>query len=80
MTREEYYQRRFEFCRRGNDLPQTKLTAEDVKMIRELHAFKQDEIKRLNKTLSIEGLAEKFDVSPGTVDKILRYQTWKHIR
>ena len=79
MTRVEYLQRRFEFVRRGAELPQTKLTPEDVRHIRELHAFKQAEIKRLNETLSYDAIAEKFDVSPGTIDKIVRFITWRHV-
>lgn len=79
MTREEYMQRRFEFCRRGEHLPQSKLTAEDVRHIRALHEFKKAEIKRINDTLGIEALAEKFDVAPSTVEKILSFQTWKHV-
>lgn len=79
MTRFEYVQRRFEFALRGAQLPQAKLTPEDVRHIRELHAFKQAEIKRLNETLSYEAIAEKFDVHPNTIDKIISFKTWRHV-
>jgi hypothetical protein len=79
MTRFEYLQRRFEFCRRGAELPQAKLTIEDVRQIRELHAFKQAEIKRLNDSLGIEAIADKFEVHPRTIEKILSHETWKHV-
>jgi len=78
MTRAEYEQRRFEFCRRGNDLPQSKLDVESVTLIRELHAYKVAEIKKLNDTLSAKGLADKFGVHARTIEKVLRYETWKH--
>ncbi len=78
MTRAEYEQRRFEFCRRGKDLPQSKLDESSVNLIRELHAYKVAEIKKLNDSLSAAGLAEKFGVHVRTIEKALRYETWKH--
>ena len=78
MTRAEYEQRRFEFCKRGADLPQSKLDVESVNLIRELHAYKTAEINKLNETLSADGLAKKFGVHVRTIEKVLRYETWKH--
>ena len=78
MTRSEYEQRRFEFCKRGADLPQSKLDAESATLIRELHAYKVAEVKRLNETLSAEGLSKKFGVHVRTIEKVLRYEIWKH--
>jgi DNA-binding transcriptional regulator YiaG len=65
---------------RGEQLPQSKLTEADVRNIRELHALKQSEIARLNETLSAKALARKWDVHVRTIDKILTYETWKHVR
>jgi hypothetical protein len=79
MTRFEYLQRRFEFCVRGDRLHQSKLTEQDVRQIRELHAFKQAEIKRLNESLGIEAIADKFEVHPRTIEKVLTFETWKHV-
>lgn len=79
MTRFEYVQRRFEFALRGAQLPQSKLTPEDVRQIRELHAFKQEEIRRINDALSITAIADKFEVHPRTIEKVLSFKTWKHV-
>lgn len=60
-----------------------KLTADDVRMMRELHAWKMAEVrkldaarKRLDDIASARALAEKFDVSQPTVEKILQRITW----
>ena len=58
---------------------QSKLTEEDVRQIRKLHAFKQAEIKRLNESLGIEAIAGKFEVHPRTIEKVLTFETWKHV-
>lgn len=57
-----------------------KLTADDVRLIRQLHEWKEAEKKRLDSIASIQALAEKFDVSPGAVEKVLRYETWINVR
>jgi len=44
----------------GNRNATRKLTADDVRIIREAHEFKQAEIQRLNSQFSAKGLAEKF--------------------
>lgn len=63
----------------GNTNAKRKLTADDVRLIRELHAHKKAEIERLNATLSIVALAEKFEVSAPTIEKILGHATWRHV-
>lgn len=65
--------------KRGTDLPQAKLTEEDVKLARQLHEYKQAEIKRLNETLSIKALAEKFDVSERAMERALNRANWGHV-
>lgn len=80
MDREEYISRRSEFVIRGESLPQSKLTEDDVRKIRELHDFKISEIKKLNDSLSAKALAEKFDVHCRTIEKILSYETWTHVK
>ena len=47
-----------------------KLTAEDVKLIRELY----------NEKVTIRDIAEKFNVSHHTVHQAATYKTWKHVR
>lgn len=79
MNRPEYLTRAIEHAKRGSDLPQSKLTEADVKAIRELHAYKQAKIKRLNETLSAAGLAEKFGVSVRAIERVLQYRGWRHV-
>lgn len=56
-----------------------KLTEDDVRLIRELHAWKLAEMKRLNRTVSLSVLAEKFGVHVCTIQKVLSYNTWKRV-
>ena len=65
--------------KRGTDLPQSKLTEEDVKLARQLHEYKKVQIKRLNETLSIKALAEKFDVSERAMERVLNRTNWGHV-
>ena len=66
--------------RRGSDIPWSKLTEDDVRICRELHAYKMAEVARLESSLSINALAEKFGVHPRTMEKVLNFDTWKHVR
>ncbi len=75
MTRDEYLSRAHEFAPRGERLPQTKLTPDDVAMIRELHEWKQREIERINSIASHKALAEKFGVHENTIYKALSRQS-----
>lgn len=71
MTRSEYLSRAHEFAPRGAQLPQTKLTPDDVAMIRELHEWKQQEIERINAVASLDALAEKFGVHRNTISRVV---------
>ena len=46
----------------------TKLSADDVRLIRQLHP-----------ELSYRVLAEKFDVSKRAIESIVKRQTWRHV-
>lgn len=63
----------------GNKNAHRILTADDVRMIRELHAYKMAEVKKLNDTLSAAGLAEKFGVHVSTVEKIIARKAWETV-
>nr|WP_314563370.1 hypothetical protein [uncultured Pseudomonas sp.] len=52
-----------------------KLTAEDAEHIRQLHEWKQGEIRRLNEIASAEALAKKYGVHRRTIEKVLHYRT-----
>jgi len=71
---------RYLYCKRGEALKQSKLTENDVRMIRELTEWKKSEIDRINSIASIEALAEKFDVHPRTIEKVQGYETWRHVK
>ena len=63
----------------GNRNATNKLTVDDVRLIREAHQHKQSEINRLNRELSAKALAEKFEVHHRTIEKVLTYETWRHV-
>lgn len=56
--------------------PRSDLTEADVANIRELVAWRRDEIKRINSIAGPKALAEKFEVSTVTIHKIGTYRTW----
>ena len=63
----------------GNTNARRKLTADDVRQIRELHAYKLAEVARLNSSLSVKALADKFGVHESCVEKVLRWETWRAV-
>lgn len=78
---------------RGERHYKSKLTEEDVRLIRELHKAKQDlyqeiqdrraEIKQLREqalSLSTNSIAEKFGVRASTVSRILYENAWAHVK
>lgn len=56
--------------------PRSKLTEHDVGQIRELIAWKKEELARINSIASMQALADKFGVSLVTIHKISTYRTW----
>jgi len=64
--------------KRGSDLPHSKLTEDDVRMIRSLHEYKKRQVEMLNETLGIKALAEKYGVHERTIEKVLSYDGWRH--
>lgn len=64
--------------KRGEQLPQSKLTDEDVKIIRELVEYR-DKIKKELSVLTNSAIAEKFDVSQRTIDRITAGHGWTHV-
>lgn len=65
--------------KRGKDLPQSKLTEEDVIEARKLHAEYMQTIKDLNSTFSIPALAKRYGVHERTMEKAISGITWSHI-
>ena len=53
----------------GTELPQTKLTTEDVILIRALR----------NEGMKYRDIGEKFDIHHTTAWRIANYADWKHV-
>jgi len=69
---------RFKF-KRGEQLPQSKLTDLQVIAIRHEHRRKQDQIKQLNKQSSASAIAKKYNVHVRTIEKAIAGFTWSHV-
>lgn len=65
---------------RGEDHYLAKLTDEKVRDIRELHAWKQREIKRLHAAYSAKALARRYGVSTTCIENALAGKTWAHVK
>jgi len=64
---------------RGNINATRKLTADDVRLIREIAEQGRAEVQRIYATCTAKALAEKFGVHKRTVEKVLNYETWKGV-
>lgn len=64
---------------RGTDHPLSKLTDDDVRLIRECVA-ERERLREEARRLSNEALAEKFGVHHRTIERITQYRGWIHIR
>jgi hypothetical protein len=80
MNRMEYKIRAYELAKRGTQLEQAKLDEKTVRMIRKDHARKLKIIKLLNAKYSAKALAKRFRVHHRTIEKILTWETWTHVR
>lgn len=65
--------------KRGSQLPQAKMTEEDVRRARSEYADGRAKLNRLMRYFSVEGLAERYGISKPAMEKILYRQTWEHI-
>ena len=79
MNREEYKQRAGEFCKRGWDLPQTKIPPLAIIAIREAARKREELRKEITEKYSNKALAKQWGVHCRTIEKILSYETGKHI-
>lgn len=64
--------------KRGSELPQSRLTEEDVIMVRELIAYRNKLLAEA-KELTNAKIAQKFDVHTRTIDRISVGETWGHV-
>ncbi len=65
--------------RRGEELPQSKLNAKLVRLIREEHAAKEKAKRELDEKHSAAAIAKRYQVSVNTIHKVLGYATWRHV-
>lgn len=63
--------------KRGSQLPQSRLTEDDVRLIRQL-VEQRDELIRRARELTNARIAEKFDVHRRTIDRVTSGEGWGH--
>lgn len=79
LERAEYLSRVHSMAARGSELPQAKLTEDDVESIRSA-ARQRDKLRRhIRDNLSNKALARKHGVHVRTIEKALQYFTWSHV-
>ena len=79
MKRDEWKIRAVELAKRGFDLPQTKVPPLAVVAIREA-ARKRDALRReITEKYSNAALAKQWGVHPRTIEKIISYETARHV-
>jgi hypothetical protein len=64
--------------KRGSELPQSKLTEEDVIHIRELVEYRSKLLAEA-RTLTNERIGEKFGVGKKAVERIIYHDGWGHV-
>lgn len=79
LERGEYLSRTKEFALRGQDLPQSKLTDDDVMEIRSMIKQRENMKVYIRQNLSNQAIADKFNIHIRNVEKISTYQTWAHL-
>lgn len=68
------------YAKRGTDLPWSKLTEAKVADIRREHAYKERQKRDLDAKHSAAAIARREGVHKNTIDKILSFATWVHVR
>lgn len=79
MTRDEYLCNTRQFAKRGFDLPHTKVPPLAVIAIREAGRKREAMRKEIAEKYANEVLAKKWGVSVRAVQKILSYETARHV-
>ena len=80
LERAEFLSRARSMARRGVALAHSKLTPAEVQEIRQAKESRLDLMAHISETLSNSALAEKYGVHPRTIEKVLSYETWSHIK
>jgi hypothetical protein len=79
MKRDEWKIRAVELAKRGFDLPQTKVPPLAVIAIREAARKREQMRDEINRKYSNAALAKAWGVHVRTIEKILSYETARHI-
>ena len=79
MKRDEYLLSPGAYCKRGWDLPQTKLPPLAIKSIRDSAILREKMRKEITEKYSNEALAKAWGVHVRTIEKVLSYETGKHV-
>lgn len=79
MTRDEYLVNPGAHCKRGWDLPQTKLPPLAIASIRDAARQREQLRKDINERLSNSALAKAWGVHVRTIEKVLSYATGRHV-
>lgn len=78
ITRDEYTGRAEEYAPRGESLPQSKLTDDDVRLIL-ASVEERERLKEEARQLSNKSLADKFGVHYRTIERLVQGHTWSHV-
>lgn len=78
-TRDEYLLAASAFAKRGEELPQSKLTPELVAEIRSARRQREKLRRYIADNLSNEALAKKLGVHVRTIEKAITNETWSHL-
>lgn len=65
---------------RGTELGQSKLNDELVRRIRAEHAAKEELKRVLDANFSAEAFSKRYGVHKNTIDKVLTFATWRHVK
>ena len=80
LERGEYLSRAREFAPRGQELPQAKLLDLDVVAIRSAAIQRESLRQHIRENLSNEALSRQFGVSVRSIEKVVQYESWSHIK
>lgn len=79
MNREDYLKNPGAHCKRGWDLPQSKIPPVAIQSIRESAKKREEMRKEITEKYSNAALAKAWGVHVRTIEKILAYETWRHV-
>ena len=70
--------RKYSKLRRGEDHPSSVLTEEDVRLLRALYR-EGERLRKEARDLSLDKIAEKFNISRSTAHEAVTRKTWRHV-